>query len=160
MVFRYRSEQSRTKFLLLHLFLMVAFPKLLYYCTAKVSPVSPGSSFPPKKRKGVKLYKERYVNAPTTMSPFLETTKKFANFSFVNLVFIFRSSSSTTNPLCERRVDLLVCSLPLHRHSYIGFILAFASSFHNKQVSSKKKKQSYLYILGRQVIRQSIIHLL
>jgi hypothetical protein len=45
----------------------------------------------------------------------------------------FRSSSSTTNPVCERRVDLLVCSLPLHRHSYIGFILAFASSFHNKQ---------------------------
>jgi hypothetical protein len=42
-------------------------------------------------------------------------------------------SSSTTNPVCERRVDLLVCSLPLHRHSYIGFILAFASSFHNKQ---------------------------
>jgi hypothetical protein len=30
-------------------------------------------------------------------------------------------------------VDLLVCSLPLHRHSYIGFILAFASSIHNKQ---------------------------
>ena len=45
----------------------------------------------------------------------------------------FRSSSSTTNPVCERRVDLLVCSLPLHRHSYIGFILAFASSIHNKQ---------------------------
>jgi hypothetical protein len=38
----------------------------------------------------------------------------------VNLVFIFRSSSSTTNPVCERRVDLLVCSLPLHRH-YIIF---------------------------------------
>ncbi len=35
--------------------------------------------------------------------------------------------------MCERRVDLLVCSLPLHRHSYIGFILAFASSIHNKQ---------------------------
>jgi hypothetical protein len=46
---------------------------------------------------------------------------------------IFRSSSSTTNPVCERRVDLLVCSLPLHRHSCIGFILAFASSIHNKQ---------------------------
>ena len=27
----------------------------------------------------------------------------------------------------------VVCSLPLHRHSYIGFILAFASSIHNKQ---------------------------
>ncbi len=35
--------------------------------------------------------------------------------------------------MCERRVDLLVCSLPLHRHSYIGYILAFASSIHNKQ---------------------------
>ncbi len=39
--------------------------------------------------------------------------------------------------MCERRVDLLFCSLPLHRHSYIGFILAFASSFHNKQRPSK-----------------------
>ncbi len=37
--------------------------------------------------------------------------------------------------VCERRVDLLVCSLPLHRHSYIGFILAFASSIHNKQTN-------------------------
>ena len=35
--------------------------------------------------------------------------------------------------MCERLVDLLVCSLPLHRHSYIGFILAFVSSIHNKQ---------------------------
>jgi hypothetical protein len=54
------------------------------------------------------------------------------NFSFVNLVFIFRCSSSTTNPVCEGRVNLLVCSLPLHRHSYIGFILTFVSSIHNK----------------------------
>jgi hypothetical protein len=42
--------------------------------------------------------------------------------------------SSNTNPVCERRVNLLVCSLPLHRHSYIGFILAFASLIHNRQV--------------------------
>jgi hypothetical protein len=35
--------------------------------------------------------------------------------------------------VCERRVNLLVYSLSLHRHSYIGFILAFASSIHNKQ---------------------------
>jgi hypothetical protein len=55
-----------------------------------------------------------------------------ANFSIVSLVFIFRCSSTTTNPVCERRVNLLVYSLSLHRHSYIGFILAFASSFHNK----------------------------
>jgi hypothetical protein len=62
--------------------------------------------------------------------------------SFVNLVFIFRSSSSTTNPVCERRVDLLVCSLPLHRHSYIGFILAFTSSIHNKQQYSLHTRDS------------------
>jgi hypothetical protein len=36
--------------------------------------------------------------------------------------------------VCARRVNLLVCSLPLHRHSYIGFILAFTSSIHNKQL--------------------------
>ncbi len=59
-----------------------------------------------------------------------------ANFSFVNLVFIFRSSSSTTNPVCARCVDLFVCSLPLLRHSHICFILVFASSFHNKQTAS------------------------
>jgi hypothetical protein len=35
--------------------------------------------------------------------------------------------------VCENRVNLLVYSLSLHRHSYIGFILAFASSIHNKQ---------------------------
>jgi len=28
-------------------------------------------------------------------------------------------------PVCERRLHLLVCSLPLHRHSYIGFIFRF-----------------------------------
>ena len=35
--------------------------------------------------------------------------------------------------MCVRLVNLLLCSLPLHRHSYIGFILAFASSIQNKQ---------------------------
>ncbi len=33
--------------------------------------------------------------------------------------------------MCERCVNLLVYSLSLHRHSYIGFILAFSSSIHN-----------------------------
>jgi len=47
--------------------------------------------------------------------------------------YIFRCSSTTTNPVCEGRVNILVYSLSLHRHSYIGFILAFASSIHNKQ---------------------------
>ncbi len=51
----------------------------------------------------------------------------------VNLVFIFRCSSSTTNPVYERRVNLLVCSLPSHRHSYICLSLALVLSIHNKQ---------------------------
>jgi hypothetical protein len=37
--------------------------------------------------------------------------------------------------VCERRVNLLVYSLSLHRHSYKGFILAFSSSIHNKQTN-------------------------
>ncbi len=52
----------------------------------------------------------------------------------VNLVVIFRCSSTTANPVCERRVNLLVYSLSLHRHSSIGFTLSFASSIHNKQL--------------------------
>ncbi len=57
------------------------------------------------------------------------------NLSFVNLVFIFRCSSSTTNPVYESRVNLLVlvCSLSLHRHSYIGFICNTRFIDHNKQ---------------------------
>ncbi len=47
-----------------------------------------------------------------------------------------KCSSTTTNPVCEGRVNLLVYSLSLHRHSYIGFILAFASSIHNKQTNN------------------------
>ncbi len=38
-----------------------------------------------------------------------------------------------TTPVCARRVILLVYSLSLHRHSYIGFILAFVSSIHNNK---------------------------
>jgi hypothetical protein len=54
---------------------------------------------------------------------------KTGGFSFVNLVFIFRCSSSLTNPVYERRVNslVLVCSLSSHRHSYIGLI--FSSRF-------------------------------
>ena len=46
--------------------------------------------------------------------------------------------------MCERRVDLLVYSLPLHRHSYIGFILAFASSIHNKQTNKSLRHMYYI----------------
>jgi hypothetical protein len=48
-------------------------------------------------------------------------TITFANFSSINLVSIFRCSSSTTNPVYTRRVNSLVsvCSLSSHRHSYI-----------------------------------------
>jgi hypothetical protein len=48
--------------------------------------------------------------------------------------------------VCERRVNLLVYSLSLHRHSYIGFILAFDSSIHNKQTIINK--QSFFWKKG------------
>jgi hypothetical protein len=97
-------------------------------------------------------------------SPVLHPHFTLANFSFVNLVFIFRCSRSTTNPVCERRVNLLVYSLSLHRHSYIGFILTFASSIHNKLPTltrPKKNKedswtlQSYLKIKLRSHVSKS-----
>ncbi len=44
--------------------------------------------------------------------------------------------------MCERRVNLLVYSLSLHRHSYIGFILDFPSSIHNKQQPVVLPRQS------------------
>ena len=47
----------------------------------------------------------------------------------IDLVSIFRCSSSLNNPVYERRVDFsdLVFSLSSHRHSYIG--LVFSSHF-------------------------------
>ncbi len=75
-------------------------------------------SFPDSNRTHVISRKKHLW--PVSHSPFT-----LANFSFVNLVFIFRCSSSKTNPVCERNVNLLVCSLPLHRHSYISFIFSF-----------------------------------
>ena len=46
----------------------------------------------------------------------------------INLVFIFRCSSSPRNPVFTRRVDSLplVFSLSSHRHSEIGFYLYFS----------------------------------
>jgi hypothetical protein len=42
--------------------------------------------------------------------------------------------------VCERRVNLLVYSLSLHRHSYVGFILVFTSSIHDKQTHTGNVK--------------------
>jgi hypothetical protein len=57
------------------------------------------------------------------------------NFSSINLVFIFRCSSPTSNPVYVRRVDpsALVFSLSSHRHSYIGLLFSSHSSILNKQ---------------------------
>ncbi len=54
-----------------------------------------------------------------------ETKKKpFQLRVWVNLVSIFRCSSSTANPVYERRVTsiVLVCSLSSHRHSYTSYL--------------------------------------
>ncbi len=54
---------------------------------------------------------------------------ELGNFSSINLVFVFRCSSSTTNPVYVSRVDssFLVFSLSSHRYSYIS--LLFSSLF-------------------------------
>jgi hypothetical protein len=56
------------------------------------------------------------------------------NFSSINLIFIFRCSSSPCNPVYTRCVDSspLVISLSSHRHSYIGLIFILVLSIHNK----------------------------
>ena len=53
------------------------------------------------------------------------------NISSINLVSIFRCSSSAHNSVNPRRVNssTLVCSLSLHRNSYIGFV--FSSRFND-----------------------------
>jgi hypothetical protein len=52
-----------------------------------------------------------------------------ANISSIDLVSIFRCSSSPSNPVCVRCVDFsdIVFSLSSHRHSYVG--LVFRSRF-------------------------------
>ncbi len=57
------------------------------------------------------------------------THPSLANISSINLVFVFRCSSSPSNPVYARRADFsaLVFSLSSHRHSYIG--LVFSSRF-------------------------------
>ncbi len=56
--------------------------------------------------------------------PYLYSPISLANISSINLVSIFRCSSSATNRGHPRCVDssTLVCSLSSHRHSYIGFV--------------------------------------
>ncbi len=44
-----------------------------------------------------------------------------------------------TNPVCARRINLLVCSLPLHRHSYIGFIFIFPEKVKQLDLCGQKR---------------------
>ncbi len=61
---------------------------------------------------------------------------------------LFATVSCKKYPVCERRVNLLVYSLSLHRHSYIGFILAFASSIHNKQTKKCQEGSRLVNLLN------------
>jgi uncharacterized membrane protein YjgN (DUF898 family) len=66
---------------------------------------------------------------------------------------------------CERRVNLLVYSLSLHRHSYIGFILVFAIGkltpflqiqefrFHNMIVTSSTSAARFSFHMSTLEIR-------
>jgi hypothetical protein len=54
------------------------------------------------------------------------------------------TSKSHTHP----SVNLLVYSLSLHRHSYIGFILSFVSSIHNKlKTKNPPVRSNLIYVI-------------
>jgi hypothetical protein len=53
----------------------------------------------------------------------------------------FRSKKKEIE-IYRQRATAAVYSRSLHRHSYIGFILAFASSIHNKQTAAAQYTQS------------------
>jgi hypothetical protein len=57
--------------------------------------------------------------------------------------------------VCESRVNLLVYSLSLHRHSYIGFILDFASPIHNKQQNNNISLLEVDTLMCRSICRLS-----
>jgi hypothetical protein len=61
----------------------------------------------------------------------------FANLSFINLVSIFRCSSSKTNPVYGRSVNSFVLVLVFHHTDTSLYLLslALALSIHNKQNS-------------------------
>jgi hypothetical protein len=73
------------------------------------------------KKKGAKAKGKKNCHTKTknTYSPIT-----LANISTINVVFIFRCSSSTSNPVYVRNVDssALVFSLSSYRHSYIGLV--------------------------------------
>ncbi len=60
----------------------------------------------------------------------------FSPRMYLNLVFVFRCSSSTTNPVSVRRVDssFLVFSLSSHRYSFLS--LLFSSRFIDSKFTS------------------------
>jgi hypothetical protein len=63
----------------------------------------------------------------------------FANLSFINLVSIFRCSSSKTNPVYGRRVNSFVLVLVFHHTDTSLYLLsmALALSIHNKLSTQK-----------------------
>jgi hypothetical protein len=72
---------------------------------------------------------------------FFHVFQEMRNGSLKHSIFLRDPrDSSGFDHKCERRVNLLVYSLSLHRYSYVGFILAFASSIHNKQTTMDPKR--------------------
>ncbi len=84
-----------------------------------------------KSKVGLALAKEATLRITLNLdgAPITSRTHTHPSHSQTNVVFIFRCSSSTSNPVYVRRVDssALVFSLSSHSHSYIG--LVFSSHF-------------------------------
>jgi hypothetical protein len=75
-----------------------------------------------------------FVPFPKNDFCFFRSLFAFANISLINLVSLFRCSSSKTNTVYGRRINsfVLVCSLSSHRHFFIPLIFGSCLSIHNK----------------------------
>jgi hypothetical protein len=76
----------------------------------------------------------------------------FEDDVYINLVSIFRCSSSKTNPVYGRRVNsfVLVCSLSSHRHLFIPLIFGsrFIDSYNKLQKNIRSSTDTHIYILS------------
>jgi hypothetical protein len=102
-----------------------------------------------KRKVGLALAKETVLRITINLdvAPIISKSHSpitLANFSSINLVSIFRYSSSSNNPVYSSHVDssFLGSSLSSHRQSYIGLVFRsfFIDSIINNCINRRKEK--------------------
>ncbi len=97
-----------------------------------------------KRKVGLSLAKAAALRINLNLDGAPIASKSHTHPSHSQTSHLLTSSSSLGVPVPH----LLVYSLPLHRHSYIGFILAFASSIHNKLFGNQQTPQFVYFFFG------------